>query len=92
MRKFTNNNLPYPNCIYAGQDELGDAIVLEDLSLTNYKMMNRLKGLNFEQCSSVMEVSIFLFKFSNLYFRIEYSSIYWNYLSISKTQTFFLLI
>lgn len=62
---------PYPECMFAGQDEHGDAVMLEDLRESNFKMVNRLVGLDLEHSKIVMKVSsndqIFLFYDSTRY-------------------------
>lgn len=58
LKAFSNDNLPYPNCLFAGSDEAGEIIAMEDLSPHGYRMANRLQGLDFEHCSLVLKVSI----------------------------------
>lgn len=59
LKDFSNNNLPYPNCLYAGRDNAGqDLIAMDDLLQDGYVMANRLKGLDFEHCSLVLRVSL----------------------------------
>lgn len=58
LKDFSNNNLPYPNCLFAGRDAHGDELIaMEDLIQDGYVMANRLKGLDFEHCSLVLRVS-----------------------------------
>lgn len=56
FKKFSRNRLPFPNCLFAGTDHNGNIVVLEDLDIQGYKMANRLRGLNYEYCSVVMQV------------------------------------
>lgn len=48
----------FPKCYYAGHDDMGEIIVLEDLKEIGFKMHNRLAGLEVNYCEVVMEVSI----------------------------------
>lgn len=58
LKKFSNDNLPYPNCFFAGSDGAGKEIIaMEDLSQDGmYRMANRIQGLDFEHCSLVLRV------------------------------------
>lgn len=56
LKKFSNDNLPYPNCLFAGSDGTGEIIAMEDLSQDGYQMANRINGLDFEHCSLVLKV------------------------------------
>lgn len=60
LNKFYCNTLPYPRCLFAGSDECGAIIVMEDLKEEGFKMANRLKGLDFDHCSAVMKVIILI--------------------------------
>lgn len=64
FKKFSSNRTPFPNCLYAGNDQNGSIIMLEDLSIQGYKMANRLKGLDFEHASVVMQVNDLKFRTS----------------------------
>ena len=57
LKKFSNDNLPYPQLLFAGKDSLGEIIAMEDLSQQGYKMANRIEGLDFEHCSLALKVS-----------------------------------
>jgi Ecdysteroid kinase-like family len=57
MKEFTNDNLPYPRCLFAGHDHAGEIIAMEDLSVQGYTMANRVQGLDFEHCALVMKVN-----------------------------------
>lgn len=48
--------LPFVDCLYAGSDNVGDIIVLEDLKPLGYQMANRLKGLDYHHCKIVLQV------------------------------------
>lgn len=61
LKTFSNDNLPYPNCLFAGSDEEGEIIAMEDLGEQGYKMTNRLQGLDFDHCSLVLKVRFFNF-------------------------------
>lgn len=56
LKKFSNDNLPYPNCFFAGSDSAGEIIAMQDLSQDGYIMANRTRGLDFEHCSLVLKV------------------------------------
>ncbi|XP_073840335.1 uncharacterized protein isoform X2 [Musca autumnalis] len=45
----------FPKCFYAGQDDVGEIIVLEDLKEFGYRMQNRLTGLDLNFCELVMK-------------------------------------
>lgn len=50
--------IPFVNCLFAGTDENDDdLIVLEDIKPLGYRMGNRLKGLDYNQCKLVLQVS-----------------------------------
>lgn len=56
FQEFTvQTNLPYPICLYAGMDDYGELVVMEDLRETGYKMVDRLKGLDYAHCKVVMQ-------------------------------------
>lgn len=57
LKNFTIETLPYPECLFAGCDEAGEIIAMEDLTQTNYQMVKRQQGLDFEHCSVVLKVS-----------------------------------
>ncbi|XP_055383775.1 uncharacterized protein LOC129613650 [Condylostylus longicornis] len=44
-----------PKCFFAGNDENGEIIVLEDLKQLGFKMKNRLIALDFDHCVLVMK-------------------------------------
>lgn len=73
FRTFTKGMVPYPQCIFAGYDDHGDAVILEDLRQSGYRMVNRLKGLDYEHCKIVMKVlsrnkkKIFLSDFQRIF-------------------------
>lgn len=46
----------FPKCFYAGHDDVGEIIVLEDLKEIGYRMQNRLTGLDLNFCELVMKV------------------------------------
>lgn len=52
----TGQSLPIPKCLFAGNDNSGDLVVLEDLRESGYRMVDRLKGLDVEHCRLVMKV------------------------------------
>lgn len=53
--------IPFANCLFAGNDDAGDLIVMEDLKPYGYRMANRLKGLDYSHCKIALKVStIFL--------------------------------
>jgi hypothetical protein len=55
LNKFSNNNLPYPNCLFAGEDRNGEIIAMEDLCKDGYIMANRKDGLDLEHCTLVLK-------------------------------------
>lgn len=50
--------IPFVDCLFAGLDELGEIVVLEDLRSMGYRMANRLKGLDYMHCKIVVQVFI----------------------------------
>lgn len=48
--------IPFVNCLFAGNDDTGDLIVLDDLKPFGYRMANRLKGLDYAHCKIVLQV------------------------------------
>lgn len=57
--------IPFANCLFAGNDDAGDLIVLEDLKPFGYRMANRLKGLDYSHCKIALKViCCFYFVFS----------------------------
>jgi hypothetical protein len=56
LKKFSNDNLPYPKLLFAGRDKMGEIIAMEDLSQDGYRMANRIEGLNFEHCALALKV------------------------------------
>lgn len=48
--------IPFVNCIFAGADDAGDIIVLDDLKPFGYRMVNRLKGLDYMHCKIALQV------------------------------------
>lgn len=48
--------IPFVNCLFAGTDDAGDLIVLDDLKTFGYRMANRLKGLDYMHCKLVLQV------------------------------------
>lgn len=62
FRKNFPQQVPYPICLFAGKDIDGEVVVLEDLCETGYKMVNRLKGLDYDHCKIVVQVRcVFLY-------------------------------
>ncbi|CRK96955.1 CLUMA_CG010320, isoform A, partial [Clunio marinus] len=55
LKKFSNDNLPYPKCFFAGMDTQGEIIAMEDLKELGFEMANRTHGLDFEHCSLVLK-------------------------------------
>ncbi|XP_075161978.1 uncharacterized protein LOC142234685 isoform X2 [Haematobia irritans] len=45
----------FPKCFFAGQDDMGEIIVLEDLKEDGFRMQNRLVGLELNYCEIVMK-------------------------------------
>lgn len=71
LKKFSNDNLPYPNCLFAGSDGAGEEIIaMEDLTQDGYRMANRIQGLDFEHCSLVLKVKVqtFVVEFMNKFY------------------------
>lgn len=57
FRQFaTKSHVPYPQCLFAGTDNDGEVVVLEDLRVAGYQMVDRLKGLDYDHCKVVMQV------------------------------------
>lgn len=56
FRNYFPNEVPYPICLFAGKDCDGEVVVLEDLCESGYKMVNRLKGLDYDHCKIVVQV------------------------------------
>lgn len=54
----TGHSLPIPHCLFAGTDNAGDLVVLEDLRESGFRMVDRLKGLDVEHCRLVMKVIV----------------------------------
>lgn len=48
--------IPFVDCLFAGADELGEIVVLEDLRTQGFRMANRLKGLDYMHCKIVLQV------------------------------------
>lgn len=48
----------FPKCFYAGHDDVGEIIVLDDLKESGFRMQNRLTGLEVGYCELVMKVWI----------------------------------
>lgn len=63
LKTFSNDNLPYPKCLFAGCDKEGEIICMEDLCQDGYKMANRIQGLDFEHCALTLRVSVEVFAF-----------------------------
>lgn len=55
LEQYINGPL-FPKCFFAGKDELGEIIMLEDLKNLGYHMQNRLTGLDVNYCELVMKV------------------------------------
>lgn len=58
LQQYSSDHSFFPKCYYAGRDDEGEIIILEDLKLLGYQMLNRLKGLEFNNCNLVMQVNI----------------------------------
>ena len=58
LKQFSNNRIPFANCLYAGSDAQGEIIALDDLQQFGYRMANRLKGLDYSHCKVVMQVNL----------------------------------
>lgn len=57
----------FPKCFYAGHDDVGEIIVLDDLKESGFRMQNRLTGLEVGYCELVMKVWIvFATRLSNV--------------------------
>lgn len=56
IAKNINLKIPFVECLFAGMDELGEIVVLEDLRTQGYRMANRLKGLDYMHCKVVLQV------------------------------------
>ena len=67
--------------MFAGQDTNGDIVVLEDLCQSGYKMVDRLKGLDYDHCKIVLQVTKSI---ENVYF---YNIFNCSLLSYPHTQT-----
>lgn len=52
--------IPFANCLFAGNDDAGDLIVLEDLKPFGYRMANRLKGLDYTHCKIALKVQFYI--------------------------------
>lgn len=48
--------IPFVDCLFAGADDVGDLIVLDDLKPFGYRMANRLKGLDYMHCKIALQV------------------------------------
>lgn len=48
--------LPLVDCLFAGADDQGELIVMDDLKQYGYRMANRLKGLDYSHCKKVLQV------------------------------------
>lgn len=48
--------IPFVNCLFAGADDDGDLIVLDDLKPYGYRMANRLKGFDYSHCKIALQV------------------------------------
>ncbi|XP_021705818.1 uncharacterized protein LOC5572842 [Aedes aegypti] len=55
MRRFSQDQLPFPVCHYAGKDTEGDLIVMEDLTCSGFYMVDRRRNLSYRQCRTVLE-------------------------------------
>lgn len=55
LSRFISPEPYFPKCYFAGKDDTGELIVLEDLKPQNFKMLSRLQGLDFEHCQLVMK-------------------------------------
>lgn len=51
-------SIPFVNCLFAGSDDFGDLIVLDDLKPFGYRMANRLKSLDYTHCKLVLQVTL----------------------------------
>lgn len=50
--------IPFVDCLFAGSDDAGDLIVLDDLKPFGYRLANRLKGLDYMHCKIALQVII----------------------------------
>lgn len=48
--------IAFVDCLFAGADQNGELIVLDDLKQYGYRMANRLKGLDYNHCKIVLQV------------------------------------
>ncbi|KAG4073260.1 hypothetical protein HA402_008606 [Bradysia odoriphaga] len=55
FREHYPHQVPYPLCFFAGKDNDGEVVILEDLCESGYKMVNRLKGLDYDHCKIVVQ-------------------------------------
>lgn len=60
LRKFLHRDdeLPFPNCFFAGSDSKGEIIVLEDLCQMGYEMAVRKDYLDYDHCEAMIKVNI----------------------------------
>lgn len=65
FRKYFPSQVPYPICLFAGVDDEGELIILEDLCESGYKMVDRLKGLDYDHCKIVVQVGNEIIKMHN---------------------------
>lgn len=56
FRENFPQQVPYPICLFAGKDSDGEVIVLEDLCESGYRMVDRLRGLDYDHCKIVVQV------------------------------------
>lgn len=59
LLNFANRSglrIPLARCLFAGVDDNGEIIMLEDLKPLGYKMANRIKGLDYSHCKIVLQV------------------------------------
>lgn len=58
LKKFAppDTQLPFANLFFAGSDDKGEMIVLEDLCKLGYEMEDRSKYLEFDHCVAVLKV------------------------------------
>ena len=56
LQQYSSDSCFFPKCYFAGRDDEGEIIVLEDLKLMGFQMRNRLKGLEFNCCNLVIKV------------------------------------
>ncbi|KAJ6635338.1 hypothetical protein Bhyg_13923 [Pseudolycoriella hygida] len=55
FRQHYPQHVPFPICLFAGRDSDGEVVILEDLCESGYKMVNRLKGLDYSHCKIVVQ-------------------------------------